>query len=162
MLREQVSCHERKDTREKAKQGHRAVSNKMTPPVEGHSALNKMAKCHESHLVFEFRAQIFVTHASISRPIVFVYRCLNGLACSLLQERFTLRAHGAHTAALTRGQVSAALVLPPASTLYGFSGISYVGADWWNALPPAYRLSNSPAEYRWSIKTFLGFPVRRR
>ena len=42
------------------------------------------------------------------KTYVFVYRCLNGLACSLLQDRFTLRAHGAHTAAITRGQVSAA------------------------------------------------------
>ena len=47
------------------------------------------------------------------KTYVFVYRCLNGLASPLLRDRFTLRAHGARTAATTRGQVSAALVLPP-------------------------------------------------
>ena len=64
------------------------------------------------------------------KTYLFVYRCPNGLACSLLHDRFTVHAHGAHTAAITRGQVSAALVLPLASTRYGSSAIFYVGADW--------------------------------
>ena len=96
------------------------------------------------------------------KTYVFVYRCLNGLASPLLRDRFTLRAHGARTAATTRGQVSAALVLPPANTRYGFSAISYLGAARWNTLPPACRMSSSPAEFRSSIKLYLGFPVKRR
>ena len=96
------------------------------------------------------------------KTYVFVYRCLNGLASPLLRDRFTLRAHGARTAAITRGQVSAALVLPPANTRYGFSAISYLGAARWNTLPPACRMSSSPAEFRSSIKLYLGFPVKRR
>ena len=40
--------------------------------------------------------------------------------------------------------------------------ISYLGAARWNTLPPACRMSSSPAEFRSSIKSYLGFPVKRR
>ena len=95
------------------------------------------------------------------KTYVFVYRCLNGLASPLLRDRFTLRAHGARTAATTRGQVSAALVLHPANTRYGFSAISYLGAARWNTLPLACRMSSSPAEFRSSIKIMPKVPCKK-
>jgi len=93
---------------------------------------------------------------------VLVYRSLNSLASPLLQQLFTFRADGPHTAARTRGQVTFALVLPRARTRYGFHSFSYLGADRWNALPPTCRTARSPAEFRSQVKQYLGFPVKRR
>lgn len=96
------------------------------------------------------------------KQYVFVYRCLHGLASPLLTAVFTPRCAGPRTAAVTRGQVHNALVLPAAHSQYGLHAISYLGADRWNALPPSYRQARSPAEFRNFIKSHLGFPVRRQ
>ena len=56
---------------------------------------------------------------------VLVYRCqTSSLASPLLQQLFTSRSAGLHTSSCTRGQASAALVLPPASSRYGYHSVS--------------------------------------
>ena len=93
---------------------------------------------------------------------VLVYRSLHSQASTHLCQFFTLRADGPHTEARTRGQATAALVLPDATSRYGYHSIAYLGADRWNALPLACRKARSPADFRTQVKKFLGFPIKRR
>ena len=96
------------------------------------------------------------------KQYVFVFRCLHGLSSPLLSLLFTPRCTGPHSAATTRGQATAALVLPACHSRYGFHSIAYLGADRWNALPPSCRLAESPALFRAHTKSHLGFPVKRQ
>ena len=115
-------------------------------------------------------SEILYTHTKICsleqrlnfKLYVLVYRALHGQSSSLLRDFFTPRAAGPHTAAITRGQATAALVLPPAHTRHGFRAISYLAANRWNALPADCRQAPSPASFRALIKSHLGLPVRRR
>jgi len=76
-------------------------------------------------------------------------------------HRFTSRSSGPHTNAMTRGQTSAALVLPHPTSRFGFHAIPYLAADRWNTLPPECRQANSPAHFASLVKGHLGYPVKR-
>ena len=92
---------------------------------------------------------------------VFAYRCLHGLASSLLSDMFVLRAEGSRTAVSTRGQSYSALVLPCARTRYGFTSISFLAADRWNSLPLECRQACSIPEFVSHVKLYLGFPGKK-
>jgi len=95
------------------------------------------------------------------KTYVFVYRCMNGLASTLISSLFTPLALAPHTHAQTRGQTSAALSLPHPKSRFGFHALSYLAADRWNALPADCRQARSPAEFAAFTRNFLGYPVRR-
>ena len=93
---------------------------------------------------------------------VFVYRCLFYLSSPLLTSLFVSRADGRHTHARTRGQAHNSLVLPNVHLAYGFRSISFLAADWWNALPSDCRQAASPSLFAHNIKSHLGYPVISR
>ena len=53
------------------------------------------------------------------------------------------------------------LALPTAYSRYGYTAVSFLGADRWNNLPAVCRQARSPAEFATSVKLTLGYPVRR-
>lgn len=95
------------------------------------------------------------------KTYVFIYRCLNGLISPLLQSLFVPQAAGHRSRATTRGQTTAALILPAANSRIGFHCVSFLGADRWNSLPADCRTARSPSEFVSHVKSFLGFPVIR-
>ena len=92
---------------------------------------------------------------------VFVYRCLNGLSSSLLKDMYCPLSLSSHTRAFTRGQASSNLKLPTASSRYGYTSISFLGADRWNTLPVDCREARSLFDFIKHTKIHLGFPVKR-
>ena len=92
---------------------------------------------------------------------VLVYRCLTHHVSPLLTSLFLQRALGPNTRAVTRGQSTAALVLPHAFSRYGLHSVSFLAADRWNALPSECRQARSPSVFVILIKHHLGFPVKR-
>ena len=68
---------------------------------------------------------------------------------------------GPNTRAVTRGQSTAALVLPHTFSRYGLHSVSFLAADRWNALPSQCRQARSPSVFVILIKHHLGFPVKR-
>ena len=92
---------------------------------------------------------------------VFVYRCLNGLSSSLLKDMYSPLSLSSHTRAFTRGQASSTLKLPIASSRYGYTSISFLGADRWNTLPVDCREARSLFDFIKHTKIHLGFPVKR-
>jgi len=93
---------------------------------------------------------------------VLVYRCLHSCASPLLCSIFTLRhTSNSRTHRVTRSQTTDSLVLPHASSRYGFYSISFLAADRWNALPPTTRTSASVSRFRAALLQYLGYPVRR-
>ena len=94
---------------------------------------------------------------------MFVYRLLHSTASPLLRQIISLRSgSNACTHARTRGQTTASLVLPSASSRYGYFSLSFLASDRWNSLPSAIRSAPSPARFRMQIHDWLGYPVRRR
>lgn len=93
---------------------------------------------------------------------VFVHRCIRGRANPLLQSIFCSRdACTSRTASQTRSQTSLGLVLPHVSTRYGLLSLSFLAADRWNALPSHIRMTAAVMQFRNSVSTWLGYPVRR-
>ena len=92
---------------------------------------------------------------------VLVYRCLTHHVSPLLTSLFLQRASGPNTRAVTRGQSTAALVLPHTFSRYGLHSVSFLAADRWNALPSECRQARSPSVFVILIKHHLGFPVKR-
>ena len=93
---------------------------------------------------------------------VLVYHCQTSLLASpLLQQLFATCSAGLHTSSCTRGQASAALVLPHGSSCYGYHSVSFLAADRWNYLPPSCRQARSPSEFAPLTKKHLGYPVKR-
>ena len=79
----------------------------------------------------------------------------------LLQSLFLLRSVGPHTNARTRGQDTAALVLPTVHIGYGLRSVSFLAAGRWNTLPPNCRQAQSAGTFAHLTKIHLGFPVTR-
>ena len=92
---------------------------------------------------------------------VLVYRCLSSITSPLLQSLFLLRSVGPHTNARTRGQDTAALVLPTVHIGYGLRSVSFLAAGRWNTLPPNCRQAQSAGTFAHLTKIHLGFPVTR-
>ena len=92
---------------------------------------------------------------------VLVYRCLTHHVSPLLTSLFLQRALGPNIRAVTRGQSTAALVLPHTFSRYGLHSVSFLAADRWNALPSECRQARSPSVFVILIKHHLGFPVKR-
>ena len=64
-----------------------------------------------------------------------VFRCVHSSASSLLCRLFCLRANSeARSRTCTRSRVSLGLVLPRASSRFGYSSLSYLAADRWNSV----------------------------
>ena len=92
---------------------------------------------------------------------VLVYRCLTHHVSPLLTSLFLQHALGPNTRAVTRGQSTAALVLPHTFSRYGLHSVSFLAADRWNALPSECRQARSLSVFVILIKHHLGFPVKR-
>ena len=91
-----------------------------------------------------------------------VFRCVHYSASSLLCRLFCLRTNSeARSRTCTRSQVSLGLVLPRASSRFGYSSLSFLAADHWNSVPGSVRLAASPSQFRIAILDWLGYPVRR-
>ena len=72
---------------------------------------------------------------SLTALYLLVFRCVHSSASSLLCRLFCLRANSeARSRTCTRSQVSLGLVLPRASSRFGYSSLSYLAADRWNSV----------------------------
>ena len=75
---------------------------------------------------------------------VLVNRCLRHRVSPLVSSLFIDRFLPPQTSALTRGQSTAALVLPRTFSRYGYHSVSFLAADRWNALLSECRKARSP------------------
>eukprot|EP00117_Sycon_ciliatum_P040795 scpid37281/ scgid3278/ Probable RNA-directed DNA polymerase from transposon X-element; Reverse transcriptase len=133
-----------------------STSNRCLRRVFGHDQYTSIDFILTKYNLYTFSRRVNL------KLFVFVFRCLSRCTSPLLSTIFTPRSASCRTNAATRGQASAALNLPRATSRYGLNAISFLAADRWNMLPPGCRQAKPLSAFVTSTKSFLGFPVKRQ
>ena len=133
-----------------------STSNRCLRRVFGHDQYTSIDFILTKYNLYTFSRRVNL------KLFVFVFRYLSHCTSPLLSTIFTPRSASCRTNAATRGQASAALNLPRATSRYGLNAISFLAGDRWNMLPPGCRQAKPLSAFVTSTKSFLGFPVKRQ
>ena len=74
---------------------------------------------------------------------ILVFRCVNNLASTLLQNMFNLRCTVTHSSRVTRSQASSGIALPSVHSRTGCYSLSFLATDRWNSLLASLRCISS-------------------
>ena len=132
--------------------------------ITSHLCMKKvfgLARSTPTQLILsKYNLYSFEQHVNL-KLYVLVNRCLTHRVSPLVSSLFIDRSLAPRTSALTRGQSTAALVLPRTFSRHGYHSVSFLAADRWNALLSECRQAHSPSQFVTLPKQYLGFPVKR-